>query len=158
MHTARTHVCRMIELTGCNSSACRNLHVYWWGIAGAAVSVGVQVVKWAVELLVGGLQQGRGAAAQRTWGADTQQSWRAPAQQSVWTSAHQSRRVSTQKAVAAASHRTCGAAVHEARSPQQRQGGLCQGSLQERETQREYLEIKQDGCRWERGRGVIGDC
>lgn len=44
-------------------------HVYRWGVSRAAVSVGVQVVKRAVELLVGRLQQGRRAAAQRAWGA-----------------------------------------------------------------------------------------
>lgn len=44
--------------------------------------------------------------------------------------------------MAAASHWARGAAVHEARGPQQRQGGLCQGSLQQRGTRRQSDEDK----------------
>lgn len=98
--------------------------MYWRGVSGAAVPIGVQVVERAVELIVGGLQQGWGAAAQRTWGA--------AAQQAGWTPAGQSRRVSSEEAVAAASHQGSGTAVHEPRGPQQRQGSLRQSGLQER--------------------------
>lgn len=115
---------------------CRNSHVYWWGVSRAAVSVGVQVVEWAVVTVVGGVQQVGRAAAQRTWGAAAQQSRRTPAQQSARTPAQESGRtyarqdgrVSAEEAVAAHPR---GAAVHEAGVPQQRQGGLCQGSLKE---------------------------
>lgn len=44
-------------------------HVRRGRVSGAAVSVGVQVVQGAVELLVAGLQQAGGAPAQRAWGA-----------------------------------------------------------------------------------------
>lgn len=65
-----------------------NLHVDWRGVPGAAVSVGVQVVQRAVEVLVGRLHQGRGAAAQRARRAATQQSRWTPAQQSGRATAH----------------------------------------------------------------------
>lgn len=85
----------------------RNLHVSGRGVIGAAVSVAViQVIQRAAEVVVDGLQQGRGAAAQRAGRADAQQARRA--------SAHQSGRVAAQEAVAAAH----GAAGHEARGPQ----------------------------------------
>lgn len=60
----------------------------WRGVAGAAVSVSVQVVQRAVELLVGRLHQGRRAAAQRTRRAATQQSRWTPTQQSGRATAH----------------------------------------------------------------------
>lgn len=93
-----------------------------WGISRAAVSIGVQVVKGSVQLLVGRLHQHRRAAAQHARGAAAQQAGGAAAQQAG--------RVSAQEAVAAASHRACGAAVHEAGSPQQGKGGLRQGGLE----------------------------
>lgn len=136
--STHTRACSGIELPA------GNLHVYRWRVSWAAVSVGVQVVERAVELLVGGLQQGGGATAQRTWGAASQQSRRAAAQQPGWTSARQSGRVSTQEAVAVSSHRARGAAVHEAGGPQQRQGGLSQGSLQERETEDQHWELESE--------------
>lgn len=111
-------------------------HVLWWGVPGAAVSVGVQVVQRAVELLVDGLRQGRGAATQCAGRAASQQAGRAPSQQPRRAAAHQAGRVSAQQAVAAAAHGARGAAVHEAGGPEQRQGGLCQGRLLERERER----------------------
>lgn len=93
----------------------RNLHVSGRGVIGAAVSVAViQVIQRAAEVVVDGLQQGRGAAAQRAGRADAQQARRAAAQQAGRASAHQSGRVAAQEAVAAAH----GAAGHEARGPQ----------------------------------------
>lgn len=103
----------------------RSLHVYWRGVSGAAVSVGVQVVDWTVEVLVGWLQQRGGAAAQRNWGTNTQQPGWAPSQLARRTSCGQSGRVSAEEAVAGASHRACGTTAHEPRGSQQRQGGLC---------------------------------
>ena len=123
--------------------------MYWGGVSGAAVSVGVQVVVKPVESLMGGLQQGGGAAAQHTWGAAAQKSWWASAQKSL-TPAHQHGGVSAEEAVAAASHGASGAAVHEAGGPQHGQGGLCQGSLQ---GGREIVRIKRQVGSQDKTRG-----
>lgn len=91
-------------------------------ISRAAVSIGVQVVKRSVQLLVGRLHQhGRTAA---------QHARRAAAQQAGGAAAQQAGRISAQEAVTAASHRARGAAVHEAGGPQQGKGSLRQGGLE----------------------------
>lgn len=89
--------------------------MYWWGVARAAVSVGVQVVERAVQLLVGRVQQVRRAAPQRTWWTSSQQTWWATTQESRRTYG-QTRRVSAQQAVTATQWPS--GAVHKAGVPE----------------------------------------
>lgn len=53
-----THFCKVLltrTSAKCNTCNCSNSHVGEWGVGGAAVTVGVEVVEGAIELVMGAL-------------------------------------------------------------------------------------------------------